>query len=389
MNALLLFCAYMALVYLPWDIFVKPVEVDQEVWFGFLFTGWAAKLLAFPHWAVYAAGMIGFWGMRSWMWPWASVYTAQVAFGMALWPILQRGDALGWITGIAAGAVFAIPTVALWRARDLFQAPPESLRQRYGEWALVTGASSGIGAAFARALARDGVSCVLAARREDRLRSLSDELEKSHQVETRVVAVDLAAREGADCLVEAVSDLEIGILVNNAGFGSAGRFESQDRERMREMVELNSMTPVLLTSSLLPGMCERGRGAVIMVGSIAGSQPLPLHSLYSATKSFTNIFGESLWGELHGSGVDCLAVVPGTVETEFQTVSGETAHSGESPDVVVAKSLRALGTKPSLIPGVYNWLRGNAGTRLLPRSILALAARTVMAKRISPPQARR
>ena len=320
--------------------------------------------------------MIGFWGMRSWMWPWASVYVAQVAFGMALWPILQRGDAVGWITGVVAGFVFAIPAVALWRARERFQAPPRSLRQRYGEWALVTGASSGIGAAFARALARDGVSCVLAARREDRLRSLADELEKRHQVATRVVAVDLAARDGADRLAEAVSDLEIGILVNNAGFGCAGRFERQDRERMRAMVELNCMAPTVLTSSLLPGMCERGRGAVIIVGSIAGSQPLPLHALYSGTKAFANLFGESLWGELQGSGVDCLAVLPGTTETEFQAVSGELAHAGESPEAVVAKSLDALGRKPSLIPGVFNWLRGNAGIRLLPRSLLALAARS-------------
>jgi short-subunit dehydrogenase len=387
MNALLLFCVYMALVYLPWDIFVKPIAEDEEVWFGILFRGWAAKLLAFPHWAVYAAGMIGFWGMRSWMWPWASVYVAQVAFSMAVWPILQRGDALGWIIGAAAGAVFAIPTVALWRARDRFQGPLQPLRQRYGEWALVTGASSGIGAAFARALARDGVSCVLTARREDRLRSLADELEKRHQVATRVVTLDLGVRGGADQLAEAVSDLEISILVNNAGFGCAGPFEKQDRERMHAMVELNCMAPTALTASLLPGMCERGRGAVIMVGSIAGSQPLPLHALYSGTKAFVNILGESLWGELQGSGVDCLAVLPGTTETEFQAVSGELPHGGESADSVVAKSLDALGRKPSLIPGVYNWLRGNAGTRLLPRSVLAIAARIVMARRI--PQERR
>jgi len=387
MNALLLFCAYMALIYLPWDIFVKPIAADQEVWFGILFTGWTAKLLAFPHWAVYAAGMIGFWGMRSWMWPWASVYVAQVAFGMALWPILQRGGPVGWTTGIVAGSLFTIPAVALWRARDRFQAPPESLRQRYGEWALVTGASSGIGAAFARALARDGVSCVLTARREDRLRSLADELEKRHQVATRVVALDLGVPVGADRLAEAVSDLEISILINNAGFGCAGRFEKQDRERMRAMVELNCMAPAVLTSILLPGMCERGRGALIIVGSIAGFQPLPLHALYSGTKAFANILGESLWGELQGSGVDCLAVLPGTTETEFQTVSGELPHQGESADSVVAKSLDALGKKPSLVPGVINWLRGNAAIRLLPRSVLTLAAQRVMSGRI--PRARR
>ncbi len=387
MNALLVFCAYMALIYLPWDIFIKPVERDVEVWFGFSFTGWAAKILAFPHWGIYAAGMIGFWGMRSWMWPWASIYVAQVALGMAVWPILERGGPVGWIIGIVAGLVFAIPAVALWRARERFRVPPESLRQRYGEWALVTGASSGIGAAFARALARDGVSCVLTARREDRLRSLADELEKSHQVATRVVAVDLAARPGAERLAEAVSDLEIAILVNNAGFGSAGRFGTQDREGMRAMVEVNCTAPTVLTSILLPGMQARGRGAVIIVGSIAGSQPLPLHALYSGTKAFANLLGEALWAELQGSGVDCLAVLPGTTETEFQAVSGELPHAGESAEVVVARSLDALGRKPSLIPGVFNWLRGNAALRLLPRSLLALAARIVMSHRI--PQERR
>jgi hypothetical protein len=228
---------------------------------------------------------------------------------------------------------------------------------------------------------------VLAARREDRLRSLADELEKGHQVATRVVAVDLGVRDGAERLAEAVSDLEIGILVNDAGFGCAGRFERQDRERMRAMIEVNCTAPAILTSRLLPGMRERGRGAVIMVGSIAGSQPLPIHALYGATKGFANLLGEALWGELRGSGVDILAVLPGTTETEFQAVSGELPHAGESAEVVVAKSLEALGRKPSLVPGLLNWLRGNAAIRLLPRSLLTLAARNVMSKRV--PQARR
>ena len=102
---------------------------------------------------------------------------------------------------------------------------------------------------------------MLTARREGRLRTLADQLEKRHQVATRVVVVDLAARDGADRLAEAVSDLEISLLVNNAGFGCAGRFEGQELDRMRAMVELNCMTPAVLTSSLLPGMCARGRGA--------------------------------------------------------------------------------------------------------------------------------
>ena len=377
MNALLLFCAYMALVYLPWDLFSKPVAVDEEVWFGVRFHGLWAKLLELPHWAVYAAGMVGFWGMRSWMWPWAAVYAAQVAIGMAIWPVLYRGGVSGLAVGAVSGGLFAALSVALVRARPLFQAPPPSLRERYGEWALVTGASSGIGAAFARALARDGVSVVLTARREERLRALAGELEKQ-AVQTRVVAVDLAEPEGVGELLVAISDLPIAILVNNAGVGYAGRFEAQDPGRLSAMVQLNCAAPVALTAALLPKMRERGSGAVIFTGSVAGCQPLPLHALYAATKAFDNLLGEALWGELRGSGIDCLALLPGVTETEFQQAAGELPHGGESPEKVVSVALRALGRQPSVISGVFNWLRANAGQRLLPRSVLTLVAKAVL-----------
>ena len=156
MSATMIFCAYMAFVYMPWDIFVKPVAQDEEVWFGILFTGAWAKILAFPHWSSTA--------LRSrlpppppWMAFWAPAYAAQVAFGMAVWPILQRGDAIGWIIGAAAGAVFAIPAVALWRARASASSPRlDRFASAMGSGPSVTGASSGIGAAFARALARTG-----------------------------------------------------------------------------------------------------------------------------------------------------------------------------------------------------------------------------------------
>src|SRR5208282_3595682 len=171
-----------------------------------------------------------------------------------------------------------------------------SLRERYGEWALVTGASAGIGLEFARAFARAGLSCVLAARREDRLKALGDELSKAHGIQTRVVAVDLAAQDGADKLAGAVADLPIGILVNNAGFGYAGRFDKLETDRLRAMVMVNCVTPVVLTSRILPAMVKRGRGAVIIVGSVAGRQPLPLHAVYSATKGLRSVPGRGSMG---------------------------------------------------------------------------------------------
>jgi short-subunit dehydrogenase len=380
MNALMVFCGYMAFVYVPWDFLLKPAAVDEEVWFGIRFHGAAAKLLAVPHWAIYAAGAYGFRKMRPWLWPWASVYTAQVALGMLVWNGVYVGGFIGLVLGVVSFLPFLGLAWALWEARPLFEAERPPLRERYGEWALVTGASSGIGAEFARAFAREGISCALSARREDRLRELAAQLEKDHQVATRVVAADLAAVDGADRLAAAVADLDLAILVNNAGFGLAGRFDRCDPQRLREMVQVNCAAPVALTAKILPRMLERGRGAVIITGSVAGRQPLPLHGVYSATKAFDLLFGESLAVEVRDRGIDVLVLEPGPTETEFQEVAGEIRHPGESAAAVVDVALDALGRQPSVVSGWWNWLRANAASRLAPRSLVACVARDYMAR---------
>lgn len=120
MNAILAFCLFMSFVYVPFDLFLKPVEQDQEVWFGFMLTGWWAKATAPLHWAIYAAGAWGFWHMKRWLHPWAALYVAQVAVGMLVWSLLdERGSALG---GGVAFLAFGALAVALWRARDQFHA---------------------------------------------------------------------------------------------------------------------------------------------------------------------------------------------------------------------------------------------------------------------------
>ncbi len=381
MNALMFFCAYMAIVYMPWDFFAKPVQQDEEIWFGFMLYGWAAKTTEPLHWAIYAAGAYGFWRMRSWMWPWAAVYSAQVAIAMLVWSLLYRGGLSGWFVGLVSFALLAALTRVLWRARDQFKWERAPLPERYGEWALITGASSGIGAEFARALAREGMSCVLTARREDRLQALAGELEKAHKVSTRVVAADLAEPQGADQLASAIQDIEIGVLVNNAGFGYAGRFDKQETQRLQTMIQLNCVAPVVLTSHLLSGMRARRRGAIVITGSVAGRQPLPWHGVYSATKAFDLFFGESLWGELQGTGIDVVVLEPGLTRTEFQEVAGETAHAGESPAKVVKVALDALGQQPSVVSGWFNWLRASL-VRLVPRSLTTLIAGQVVAQRI-------
>src|SRR5258707_11953110 len=135
------------------------------------------------------------------------------------------------------------------------------------------------------------------------------------------------------------------------------------------MVVVNCVVPVVLTSRILPGMVKRGRGAVIVVGSVAGRQPLPLHAVYSATKGFDLLFGEGLWGELRGTGVDALVIEPGPTQTEFQAVAGEQVgpDHGEPAANVVQVALDPLGKQPSAISGWFTWLRANA-IRLSPRS---------------------
>lgn len=119
MSGLLVFCAYMTFLYLPWDIFLKPVGEDQEVWFGYMFTGWAAKATAIPHWLVYAAGTLGFWKMKSWMHPWASLYVLQIAIGMFVWSILNDEGQIT-LVGSLVSIPFLILTFVLWRAKHRF-----------------------------------------------------------------------------------------------------------------------------------------------------------------------------------------------------------------------------------------------------------------------------
>lgn len=120
MNLTFYFCVYMTFAYLPFDLFVKPVAYDHEIWFGFALTGWWAKATAPVHWLIYGAGAWGFWKMRGWMWPWAAVYAAQVVIAMFVWNVINPKGG-GWLAGLLAAAVFAVPTVALWRARPLFR----------------------------------------------------------------------------------------------------------------------------------------------------------------------------------------------------------------------------------------------------------------------------
>ncbi|MBV9439194.1 MAG: SDR family oxidoreductase [Candidatus Eremiobacteraeota bacterium] len=243
--------------------------------------------------------------------------------------------------------------------------------------ALVTGASSGIGEAFARALADRGHDLVLVARSADRLRALAAELAARHGVRAEALAADLSDVAAPDAVVAelAARGLEIGLLVNNAGFGTHGEFASLDARRERDEVVVNAYAPVALTRALLPAMIARKRGAVINVSSTGGFQPVPYMATYGATKAFVLSFSEALAEEVRRYGVRVVALCPGQTETAFFTGIDE-ARIGRPrrPAQVVATALRALDRGHVVaVDGFANYLLANAG-RFAPRFLTARVA---------------
>ncbi|MFF2085800.1 SDR family NAD(P)-dependent oxidoreductase [Nocardia sp. NPDC058176] len=191
-----------------------------------------------------------------------------------------------------------------------------------GSRAVVTGASSGIGAALAEGLARRGHSLILVARRKDRLDALAERLRRAHGIEVEVRAVDLADREARATLCEELSTRTLTVLCNNAGYATYGDLADADAERERRQVELNCVAVHDLTLAVLPGMLSRASGAILITGSTAGNQPGPRNTTYAATKAFANTLAESLHGELTGTGVVCTLLAPGPVRTEYGEAAG-------------------------------------------------------------------
>ncbi len=253
--------------------------------------------------------------------------------------------------------------------------------RRYGPWAIVTGASSGIGEATARGLAARKLSVVLVARRRERLDTLADELRTKHSVETRVVELDLVAPDACETLRAATAGLEIGLLVNNAGFGLKGEFLALSLAEQRRMVELNCQLPVALAHAFLPEMVARRRGGMIVVASAAAFQGMPMTALYSATKGFEVLWAEGLREELRPHGVDVIALCPGPTDTEGPRRTGvdpsKVPIKMMSPATVAEAGIETLGRRAIVIPGFGNRFVYFL-VRLLPRALVTrLAGRIV------------
>jgi short-subunit dehydrogenase len=252
--------------------------------------------------------------------------------------------------------------------------------------ALITGASSGIGETFARMLAEDGMDLVLVARSEDKLRDLARQLAETYSRRVEVVALDLSHGGAADKLKAAVDalGLKVDLLVNNAGFGTAGAFVKQAAARERDEILLNVAAVVDLCHAFVPAMVERGQGGVINVASLAAFQPIPYMSVYAATKAFVLSFTYALRSEVRGKGVKVTALCPGPVDTPFFEATGKKGLRDTVPrgtmvtaDKVVSDCLR--GFKAVVLPGVAAKALAWTGN-VVPRGWMAEITARVMAK---------
>ncbi len=269
--------------------------------------------------------------------------------------------------------------LARWRRKFQNRGKAKMQKEWQGKWALVTGASAGIGVALARRLAAGGTHLVLTARRRDRLDEFAAELSAKHQIRSEVIVADLA-EPGAPEKIYAETrqkGIEIDLLINNAGFGQYGELITVETQRLLDMVQVNCVAVVHLTRLYLADMVAQGRGDVLIVASTASFQAVPYISTYAATKAFDLFFAEGLAEEMKPHGIRVCALCPGSTESEFHAVAGQekfTMKHQETAEKVARTGLQALAAgKSYVISGVGNYL-GAQSQRLVPRRLVTKVA---------------
>jgi len=243
---------------------------------------------------------------------------------------------------------------------------------RYGKWAIVAGASEGIGAAYAEACAKQGLDLVLVARRAGMLKSLASELSVKYNVETKTIALDLSATDAAEQIAENAKELEISLLIYNAAFSAIGPFLERPLDDHLKEIQTNAFSPLKLVYHFAEQMLERGRGGIVLMSSLSAFQGSAYISTYAATKAFNIVLAEGLWEEWRERGVNVLVCVSGAVRTPNYVASEpeQTGGLGDMtmhPDQVVKEALNALGTGPYVIPGRMNRISSFVMRHLLPR----------------------
>jgi uncharacterized protein len=246
--------------------------------------------------------------------------------------------------------------------------------------ALVTGASSGIGKEIARKFGAQGCNLILVARSEKSLNELAEELTSKYRIICNVICADLTLTDSVPQIVAQINrfNLHVDILINNAGLGTYGPFETIAPQLERDQIAVNISAVVGLTHAFIPGMLKKGAGSILNIASTASFQPCPYLAVYAATKAFVLSFSEALWAEYKGRGILVTALCPPAVDTSFIKKLGDDSVTKTSvfskmitPEVVAKEALKALNrSNPSQIIGIKNWLMANS-IRLAPRSVVA------------------
>jgi len=246
--------------------------------------------------------------------------------------------------------------------------------QRYGNWAIVAGASEGLGAEYANELARRGLNLILIARREELLQALAKQLSEKYKIRAKPLVLDLSLPDAAEQLIERTMDFDIGLLVYNAAYSAVGPLlEHTMHEHMLEL-HTNIHTPYKLVYLLGQHLLQRGRGGIVLMSSLSAFQGSAYISTYAATKAFNIVLAESLWEEWRSRGVDALVCISGAVKTPNYVASQPVRTGGlgdmtMTPKEVVSEALDALGKQPYVIPGRMNRIASFVMRHLLPRTL--------------------
>lgn len=227
------------------------------------------------------------------------------------------------------------------------------LKTKYGPWAFVTGASSGIGLELAERIAEAGINLVLTARRKDVLVDIASRLTARHGVQIEVLAADLSKPEDVGHILSSIAHVEIGLFIASAGFGTSGYFKDGNLPEELNMLEVNCNSLMRMTHHFCGYFASKRRGGIVLISSIVGFQGVPYAAHYAATKAYVQSLAEALAVEMKGFGVDVLAAAPGPVHTGFEARANMRQSGALTPQQVGVPILKALGRKQTVLPG---WL---------------------------------